>query len=146
MRPKTAPKGPYEKPPQVVPGHDIQVFTQWQTWSPCNKCGEVGKKVRFGICNVKLLHDGDLKTNTVNIPKRIKPSSEKLTNQAAGVIETEERKAVKILTLFKGGIPCRSSLLPPELQSIPEILTRKSEVMVAFCKVSVCHIMRSLAT
>jgi uncharacterized metal-binding protein len=141
VRPNAALKGPHSQPPQVVLGHDFLVFTEWATWSPCSKCGEVGKRVRFGICKVKLLQDGVLKTNTINISENVKSSNESSeisANQAARrTVQTVGRETVKIMTLFKKGIPCRSPLLPPELQSIPKIYKRKSEVMEAFCKVCV---------
>lgn len=141
MRSHTALEGPYSQPPQVVPGHDFQVFTNWATWSPCSKCGEAGIRVKFGICTVKLLEDGVLKTKSINITENVRSTnktSEISANQEARrTIQTIERKTVKILTLFKKGIPCRSSLLPPELQFIPTIHTRKSEGTVASCKVCV---------
>jgi hypothetical protein len=105
VRPTTAPKGPHSQPPEAIPGHNLLVFTAWETWSPCSKCGSVGMRGRSGICTVKLLPDGF------------------------------GRQTMGILTLFQKGIPCRSALLPPALQTIPEIYQRKSEVMIAFCKV-----------
>jgi hypothetical protein len=147
VRPSTAPKGPHSQPSQIVPGHDVQVYTEWGTWSPCSRCGKAGKRVRSGICMVKLLQDGFLETNPINVtdklldetenPKtttemtEIKPS----TQTARGNIQTVKQKTTKIMRLFKKGIPCRSSLLPSELQSIPKISARKSEIMVALCKV-----------
>lgn len=147
VKPSTAPKGLHSQPSQTVPGHDVQVYTEWGTWSPCSKCGKVGKRVRFGICTVKLLQDGFLETNTMNITDKLSDETEnpKTTNEMTEIIpsnqtarrniQTAKQETTKIMTLFKKGIPCRSSLLPPELQSIPEIGTRKSENMVAFCKV-----------
>lgn len=154
VRPNTALKGLHSQPPQVVPGHNFQVFTDWETWSPCSKCGEVGKRIRYGICTVKLLQGDSLKTNESKVTDTLADEADNQTtttktseissNRSARTItQTAERQTMKILTLFKKGIPCRSSLLPPELQTIPEIYTHKSEVMVAFCKVCVprilCH-------
>jgi hypothetical protein len=139
VRPNTAPKGLYSQPQEVVPGYDFQVFTDWAKWSPCSKCGKVGMKVRSGICKVRLMQDNVLK-NTSNImntssdkTENLKSSNETSANQTA---RTVKKETMQIMTLFKKGIPCRSSLLPPEIQPIPTILTRKSEVMTAFCKVS----------
>jgi hypothetical protein len=96
---------------------------------------------------VKLLQDGLLETNTINVTDKLSDETENLktTNKMTEIIpskqtvrrniRTVKQETTKIMTLFNKGIPCRSSLLPPELQSIPEIHTRKSEVMVAFCKV-----------
>jgi hypothetical protein len=46
-----------------------------------------------------------------------------------------ENTTKMMLTLFSNGIPCRSMLLKTDLQAIPEIQERKSEIMIAFCKV-----------
>ena len=130
MRPPTAPKSLQSQPPEAIPGHGLLVFTAWETWSPCSKCDSVGKRVRPGICTVKLLPDGFLVLNAVNATSQIT-----LSNPATKVTQTEERQTMRILTLFQKGIPCRSSLLPQGLRTIPEIHQRKSEVMIAFCKV-----------
>ena len=130
MRPATAPKGLQSQPPEAMPGHDLLVFTEWETWSPCSKCGTVGKRVRTGICTVKLLPDGFLVSNAINATSQTTPS-----NAATKVTQTEERQTMRILTLFQKGIACRSSLLPPGLRTVPEIRQRKSEIMIAFCKV-----------
>jgi hypothetical protein len=146
VRPTTAPIGHKSQPPEAVPGHDLLLFTAWGTWSPCSKCGKVGKRVRFGICTVKLLQDGFLESNAITVTNMQGDETENLntTNatlqitpsyQATKAIQTAERKTVRILTLFRKGIPCRSFLLPSELRAIPKIHQRKSEVMVAFCKV-----------
>lgn len=130
MRPTTAPIGLHSQPPEAIPGHDLLVFTAWATWSPCSKCGSVGMRVRPGICTVKPLPDGFLVSNAINATSRITPS-----NPATKVTQTEGRQTMRLLTLFQKGIPCRSALLPPALRTIPEIRQRKSEVMIAFCKV-----------
>jgi len=130
VRPTTAPRGQQSQPPEAIPGHDLLVFTAWETWSPCSKCGSVGKRVRTGICTVKLLPDGFLVSNAINATSQTTPS-----NPATKVTLTKERQTMRILTLFQKGIPCRSSLLPPGLQAIPEIYQHKSEIMTAFCKV-----------
>ena len=130
MRPITAPKGLQSQPPEAIPGHDLLVFTAWETWSPCSKCDSVGKRVRTGICTVKLLPDGFLVSNAIIAISQTTPSK-----PATKVTQIEERQTMRILTLFQKGIPCRSSLLPPRLRTIPEIYQRKSEIMTAFCKV-----------
>lgn len=140
VRPFTAPKGLHSQPSQTVPGHQVQVYTEWGTWSPCSKCGKVGKRVRYGICTVKLLQDGFSESNKINVTDKLSDKTEnpKTTNDMTEIMPSNQpakQKTTKIMTLFKNGIPCRSSLLPPELQSIPEIGTRKSEIMVSFCKV-----------
>jgi hypothetical protein len=146
VRPPTARKGLPSQPPEVIPGYDLLVFTAWETWSPCSKCGEVGKRVRIGICTVKLLQDGFLESNAINVTNILGDETENLitinatpqitpSNPTTKAIQTGERQTIRIMTLFQQGIPCRSSLLPPGLQTIPKICQRKSEVMVAFCKV-----------
>jgi hypothetical protein len=139
VRPNTAPKGPRSQPSQIVPGHDVQVYTEWVTWSPCSKCGKTGKKVRFGICMVKLLQDGFMETNPINVTDKLLDETENLktTREMTEIklTQTVKQKTTQIMRLFKKGIPCRSSLLPSELQAIPKISTRKSEIMVALCKV-----------
>ncbi|KAK3927148.1 Ig-like V-type domain-containing protein FAM187A [Frankliniella fusca] len=44
------------------------------------------------------------------------------------------QNAPEVLTLFKEGVPCRSGLLPKPIRDHPNIISRKSEVMEAFCK------------
>jgi hypothetical protein len=149
VKPSTAPKGLHSQPSQIVPEHDVQVYTEWGTWSPCGKCGKVGTRVRFGICTVKLLQDGFLETNTTEVTDKLSDVTEHLKSthemtdtippiqKAREYIQTVKQQSTKIMMLFKKGIPCRSSLLPQDLKSIPEIGERKSEIMVAFCKVCI---------
>jgi hypothetical protein len=135
-----------------VPEHDVQVYTEWGTWSPCSKCGEVGTRVRFGICKVKLLQDGFLETKANKVTDKLSNEKEHLksthemtdissSQKAKKNIQTVTKQTTKIMMLFKKGIPCRSSLLPQDLKSIPNIGERKSEVMVAFCKVCISIIL-----
>jgi hypothetical protein len=155
VKPSTAPKGNHSQPSQIVPEHDVQVYTEWGTWSPCSKCGKVGTRVRFGICKVKLLQDEILETNTNKLTDKLSDETEHLKSthdmEMADImpsnkkgkknIQTVTKQTTKIMMLFKKGIPCRSSLLPQDLKSIPNIGKRKSEVMVAFCKVCISIIL-----
>ncbi|XP_069682064.1 Ig-like V-type domain-containing protein FAM187A [Periplaneta americana] len=130
VRPHTAPKAHHSQPSENVPGHNLEVFTAWEPWSPCSKCGEVGKRVRFGICTVKFLQEVN---TTEKLPTGITNNTNETKNLNSNNTKVLESGVMKLLALFKKGIPCRSSLVP-ELQSIPQIQKRKSEIMMAFCK------------
>lgn len=43
---------------------------------------------------------------------------------------------IDLINMFEEGIPCRSNLLSEDFRSFEALANRKSEVMVAYCKVN----------
>lgn len=46
-------QGHHSSPPKLV-RKDLVVFSLWSLWRECSVCGPVGKKIRYGICHVKV--------------------------------------------------------------------------------------------
>ncbi|XP_076330988.1 Ig-like V-type domain-containing protein FAM187A [Tachypleus tridentatus] len=100
-------KGPFAKKEKHLGKNNLLIFTKWSKWSPCDRCGKVGRRRRVGFCMIK-----KLKANRPVVPED-----------------------VRILSSYPDGIPCRSTLLPEKLKNLKDIKERKSENMVGFCKV-----------
>lgn len=70
MHSPNAPKGPYPKDDENIYEYDLKLETQWGAWSPCSKCGQVGKKHKLGYCNV-VLQNAEQKSPLINYtPKK----------------------------------------------------------------------------
>ncbi|PSN53923.1 hypothetical protein C0J52_02451 [Blattella germanica] len=135
----------HSQSPQMI-SHNMEVFTNWQPWSPCSKCNAVGKRIRIGICTVRLKKQDEMEKNNISNENKY---TDDLWNSEAGYVEkstminrqhsqTFERDKrsgeLTMLILFRKGIPCRSVLLQSKVKAIPEVHKRKSEIMIGFCK------------
>ncbi|KAL3286825.1 hypothetical protein HHI36_001315 [Cryptolaemus montrouzieri] len=114
VHPGKARHGPYPREDLIIPRHSIRLSSDWGSWSLCSECGKVGKKHRYGFCNV-LYH-----SEIIQVSKRATKSI------------TE--KDLELLQLFQEGIPCSSHILPDGIKKLPEVKNRKDEIMIAFCQ------------
>ncbi|CAG2068793.1 unnamed protein product, partial [Timema podura] len=129
--PDTAPKNkPHRRPPKIVDELNLEVFSNWEPWSACSQCNNVGKRVRFGMCTVKLIDEDAVNNEDSN------STTTSITIDATQEnIDDQMKESIEILKLFKKGIPCRSPLLPEKLRNLPQISGRQSEIITGFCKV-----------
>lgn len=49
-----AAEGPYPENPKYIAEHNLLLSTKWGPWSPCSKCGNIGKRHRLGYCIIEL--------------------------------------------------------------------------------------------
>ncbi|KAL8566775.1 hypothetical protein ACOMHN_005726 [Nucella lapillus] len=85
--------------------HNLQLFTSWSPWGPCDTCDIVGSRQRHGTCVVKKL----------NITEAVKP------------------KDFPMLALYPTGVPCHSTALPARIRLMKEVRRRHEETLVANC-------------
>ena len=98
-------KGPRALPSSHLPDYNIQVVTQWSSWSRCNQCNKRGQRRRVGMCTV-------LKED---ITKPVRPH------------------AIPYLENYPDGLPCRSTLLPDFISELAEVKDRQSESLLSYC-------------
>nr|CAD7571066.1 unnamed protein product [Timema californicum] len=127
--PDTAPRNkPHRRPPKIVNELNLEVFSNWEQWSACSQCNEVGKRVRFGMCTVKLIdedavsNEGSNSTTTSitiddtqeNIDDQIKKKSEvfEIRNEKGNIIERANNSAGIYSTLQ--GVPS----IRPDVQRV----------------------------
>ncbi|XP_020281749.1 uncharacterized protein LOC109853763 [Pseudomyrmex gracilis] len=123
--PDTAPNASHATSAANVPEYELEVYTSWTTWTSCSTCDAVGIKTRYGYCVIsgrtkswsKTEEDA---TSTVTINETLKNS-----------IKTRLKTA---LLLFKNTLPCKSKFVPKQIQTIPAIRNRTTEVMRQYCK------------
>ncbi|XP_054706979.1 Ig-like V-type domain-containing protein FAM187A [Uloborus diversus] len=79
----------------------------WSEWSPCNRCGAVGRRRKVGVCSIRKLDPS----------KPSKPVDSPLFSE------------------YRKGIPCRSSLLPKKIRDLSIVVNTKSEFVIGFCQI-----------
>ncbi|XP_074037052.1 uncharacterized protein [Leptinotarsa decemlineata] len=115
------PLGPYPKKFEIIQGYQLIVDTEWTEWSKCSTCGKVGRKNKLGYCTVysKEKHKLTLASNSTNETD----NAQKITN-----VDLE------LFDVFQFGIPCVSHILPKSIKELPQVKSRRNEIMVGYCK------------
>ncbi|XP_050401198.1 Ig-like V-type domain-containing protein FAM187A [Patella vulgata] len=89
----------------ILEDKNLRVSTVWTSWSFCDRCGNVGKQRKMGLCMVKK-HDKNSPIQPIDFP---------------------------MIDLYPDGIPCHSTALPKFIRKIPDIRNRPSETMIRDC-------------
>ncbi|CAH2005952.1 unnamed protein product [Acanthoscelides obtectus] len=119
-----APLGPYPTEADAIEEYRLILDTEWSPWSVCSTCDKIGRKHKLGYCTI-----------FSNANKEVISAASNST-----VNETEFTSEVtpvdlELFTVFKYGIPCRSHILSPAVKNLPQVIARKNEIMIGYCKV-----------
>ncbi|XP_025205675.1 uncharacterized protein LOC112601981 [Melanaphis sacchari] len=97
---------------------NLKIWTQWTQWSLCSKCEVMGKKNKFGHCQISLK---DNVINEINI-------KHKKNKKKIHVLE-------RLMAAFDTGLPCESSLLDLFGYYGITIMNKEIRVMIEHCQV-----------
>ncbi|XP_070163432.1 Ig-like V-type domain-containing protein FAM187A [Polyergus mexicanus] len=115
--------------------YKLKIYTTWTLWSPCSVCNAVGIKLRYGYCTISLL---ETSVNRYFIEKteayERNQMHENTIQQTTKTNSSSEVQLRTALLLFKNKIPCKSSLVPKQIQLMPIIKNRSTEIMRRYCK------------
>ncbi|XP_072750474.1 uncharacterized protein [Anoplolepis gracilipes] len=115
--------------------YKLKIHTSWTIWSPCSVCNAVGIKLRYGYCTISLL---ETSVNGYSIGKtKTYEWNEMYENTTQQMTITNSSLKVQLrmaLLLFKNELPCKSSLVPKQIQSMPIIKNRNTKIMRQYCK------------
>lgn len=157
VKPDEATNFQHAIPPVFIQDLNIKIYSDWSTWSSCSTCDIVGIKKRIGYCTISLKKSQDFHQkrqskinqfgNLLNLmiffflveeseePTTVESSSDEYADNPSPEREKLKNLAERFLLFFNNKIPCRSRYTPREIQEIPEIKDRKSEIMTRYCKI-----------
>ncbi|XP_076664382.1 uncharacterized protein LOC143366843 [Andrena cerasifolii] len=160
--PLTAPNKPHAIPDKVIPEYNLIVHTTWSKWSLCSTCNVVGKKVRYGYCtlsldknvisqNIETTEEQHLQDNKRQVEDEATNGEESetiesttrdgqteimdATSENKGLGESVINKIRTSLNVFRNKLACNSKYVPKEILELPDIKSRKTEIMTRYCKI-----------
>ncbi|XP_076247479.1 uncharacterized protein LOC143187268 [Calliopsis andreniformis] len=152
--PRTAPNMPHATKERILPEYNLIVHTTWTKWSPCSKCNAVGKKNRYGYCTLSSQENPkkhlrnykrqseETESTTESEHSEAEDTVEKeqtgvieATTEGKSLNETAKNKIKMALNIFRNSLPCKSKYLPKEILNHPDVISRKTEMMIRYCKI-----------